>query len=313
MKKKKFLIIFILLLIITIFSLLFWSDSLTSSKIIINKEFKYSVEQVKIRDLFAKETSLVAYTKFKVNYEVYDPYLVHNLAHLVGALLYKKEGLKGISICDAAFTWGCYHGFMGTAFENEGNQVWGDAEKFCEKIDKKFKVDDEECIHGIGHGLLALTNYSSADLTSSLKSCDIFKNKRYNLSCRDGVFMEYYSQNMMIVNEIQSGPRKFTQDQKYEPCARLPIEDQSDCFFQLPKWWVKSYPESQKTYVSLCMNLQNNFRESCLKGISHYIIFEENRHLLPSLMMCSAMPDLSHVKSCLFEVVKKYFGNRKDI
>ncbi|TSC66731.1 MAG: Uncharacterized protein CEO21_82, partial [Microgenomates group bacterium Gr01-1014_80] len=74
---------------------------------------------------------------------------IHDLAHLTGSLIYKNKGFNGITVCSAEFAFGCYHGFLDTAFEKSLDDI-GKAEEACSKLGSGGPI--ASCIHGIGHG-----------------------------------------------------------------------------------------------------------------------------------------------------------------
>ena len=115
----------------------------------------------------------------------------HDMAHLVGQLIFHKYGLGGVSICNPSFAFGCYHGLMEVAFVGdtlvEYAQDLEDAQKGCQTIGEKTSPYYWSCIHGIGHGVATFRDY---DLPPSLSDCDALETP-VRTYCHDGVFMEF--------------------------------------------------------------------------------------------------------------------------
>lgn len=112
---------------------------------------------------------------------------VHEYAHAVGRALYVKYDLEGIPLCSNEFLYGCYHGAVSEALIKQGVNDISKIESSCMNIISKREGDPGECIHGIGHGLLAINGLS---IVPSLVGCDSLEvdiNKEY---CYQGVFME---------------------------------------------------------------------------------------------------------------------------
>lgn len=111
---------------------------------------------------------------------------IHDLAHLVGSLLYENLGFKGLSSCSPDFAYGCYHGFLDRAFEKDLTHLQ-DAEDACSKLGPENSGPVASCIHGIGHGVASF--YSVEDIKGALSSCR--KLTSGSEFCFDGVFMEF--------------------------------------------------------------------------------------------------------------------------
>ncbi len=135
---------------------------------------------------------------------------IHDLAHLAGSLLYKKEGIKGLSKCTSNFAFGCYHGFLDEAFSKNLDNL-NEAQNICLKLGIENSGPVASCIHGIGHGIASF--HLVKDLKKSLSDCR--KLTSGNEFCFDGVFMEF----------VRSAPENFykKEDLLY-PCNSLENE-----------------------------------------------------------------------------------------
>src|SRR5690606_16267651 len=58
-------------------------------------------------------------------------YNQHANAHIMGELLFDKLGIKGVTICDKSFSFGCYHSFFAKAIAKEGTQIITQLDKIC--------------------------------------------------------------------------------------------------------------------------------------------------------------------------------------
>jgi hypothetical protein len=115
----------------------------------------------------------------------------HDLAHLVGQLLYKQYGFKGLATCTPTFAFGCYHGVMQVAFDREKPAEFpaqlAAARAGCEGVAEETSPSYWSCIHGVGHGVATYENF---DLSQALADCDTY-GERFATYCHDGVFMEF--------------------------------------------------------------------------------------------------------------------------
>jgi plastocyanin len=114
----------------------------------------------------------------------------HDMAHLVGQLLFKRRGLNGLISCTPVFAFGCYHGLMEVVFYGNSPSEFSEnllkAEAACGKLGDENHPPYWSCIHGMGHGIIT---YREHDLPQALKDCDRLK-ERVRTYCYDGTFME---------------------------------------------------------------------------------------------------------------------------
>jgi plastocyanin len=118
----------------------------------------------------------------------------HDMAHLVGQLIYKEQGLAGLSICDSSFAFGCYHGLMEVAFDkykdkpNDVEYKKGllEARDGCKAVGPEASGPYVSCIHGMGHGIITFREH---DLNKALSDCDTLE-VGARTYCDDGIFME---------------------------------------------------------------------------------------------------------------------------
>lgn len=182
---------------------------------------------------------------------------IHDLAHLIGSLIYQDKGFGGIAICSSDFAFGCYHGFLDTAFKNSLDDL-SKAEEACSKLG--ISGPFASCIHGIGHGVASF--YQTSDLRVSLKSCLRLdpKGREY---CYDGVFMEF----------ARSAPISFyKKDDPYFPCADLekdfgPIYSFS-CGRNQPSVLMGRFKVGFDEIVGICLQgTSTAFREACFDSL----------------------------------------------
>src|SRR3989338_2641211 len=148
-----------------------------------------------------------AYGEFKEAYEAQDSKFQHLAAHVMGSLLYEKEGLAGLGICDATFAFGCYHSFFGSAVSKEGIGAIKDFDRICME---KFGPWGTGCPHGIGHGILEYMGHEKLD--EALAACAHTTQKHPLLGCTSGVFMEYNFPVLIGKEEASSQVRKWNPD-----------------------------------------------------------------------------------------------------
>ena len=217
----------------------------------------------------------------------------HFAAHLFGELLYRHEGISGFYICDNTNAFGCYHGFIASAIQNQGESVIAEIDKACLA---RFGTHDSGCRHGIGHGLV---EYLGAhQLTKALHLCSTIQ-PTHILGCTQGVFMEYNFPAMTNPSTNSPPFRKLDESNPYDPCYNIRREYQPSCFYEITQLWDVVFEQDYKKIGNLCGNLENNqLKEACYLGVGRTAAEMSNYNSLLTLKNCAHMPTKDAILLC---------------
>jgi hypothetical protein len=197
-----------------------------------------------------------AWTELKQTYAKAGPGVQHTLAHLFGSILFEKNGLEGIAVCDAAFAYGCYHSFFGGALAAHGLDIVPSLVRDCH--------GSLGCEHGIGHGLMEF--FGPGHFLEALEACPPETNPFRG--CAAGVFMEYNVPMALDGDLSAPGPRRFDPAKPYDPCPQVPERFRAACYHELPAWWRQTYGLDEKVFREFCGEISlSSEREACLFGI----------------------------------------------
>ncbi len=105
----------------------------------------------------------------------------HTLAHQIGRAIYKERGINGLSICDDAFTGGCFHGVVEEVLILDGVGASARIGRLCSTLD-----NPSGCAHGAGHGL---NEASERNLSNAMRSCATFP-ESLKPDCIEGLLMD---------------------------------------------------------------------------------------------------------------------------
>lgn len=217
------------------------------------------------RERFASESAKDAYTEFLNDGKTLRTDQTHTLAHIVGAILYDSQGMKGISYCTTDFNYGCYHGFAGRTIEVHGR---AGIQMLLDACTEQSILGD--CDHGIGHGILAYLG--NDNLLEALALCPKPPDKNATGGCYGGVFMEYYLGTLR--SDGGTKPLPFDPSVPEGPCRTISEQFRSACYYALPSWWMEvsadqgaDHTEQFKSVAKHCEAVTSStMRQVCFSG-----------------------------------------------
>lgn len=110
----------------------------------------------------------------------------HQESHKVGRKAYKLFGISVFKDGNYGCHSGFYHGAMEIFLSELGTKNLAiEITNLCNKFSSRF--GNFECLHGVGHGLLAYLDY---DLPATLTKCKELEGSFAQTSCYSGAFME---------------------------------------------------------------------------------------------------------------------------
>lgn len=185
----------------------------------------------------------------------------HQLAHIIGRTTYEKYGsldktyAQGNNFCWSGF----YHGAIEQAATDLGAvRIRQEAPVICQSFanKEKYSFDHFNCVHGLGHGLMAVDDYN---LPNALKDCDNLKDNWEQESCYGGVFME----NVMVVSRGDGQGAYFKADQPLYPCTFVDAKYKQQCYLMQTSYilqhngydFAKTFQECAKAdagFVNTC-------------------------------------------------------------
>jgi len=232
--------------------------------------------------------SAAAYEAFKNENATAPEEDRHRAAHVIGDVLYERESVRGIAICDQSFGFGCFHGLFSAAFAEER------ADELVRRLDdaclERFGVGGTGCQHGIGHGILEYLGYER--LHDALALCDETARISPFLGCVSGVFMEY--SNPLVsdpaANTFETRPRPFDAAAPYGPCGAVPEPYRLSCYFELAPWWSAHMTGKYGEMGAFCAKLpREEDRRACTIGIGSHIAVKKEFDIENAGRACDAL------------------------
>lgn len=175
------------------------------------------------------------------------------------------------SICDSTCGNACYHGvaegYLKTPYHDITNLDFDDATNkllsACSKTADENPVGlRTQCVHGIGHGLMLITDW---DLLESLDYCDLYPNRKERSDCYSGVFMEFF----LSFSKYPLADRLLNNSDKLYPCSILEEKYTYTCIGYLTE---DRYIQSNKSFSEtskICELLDDELKNVCFRQLGH--------------------------------------------
>jgi len=215
----------------------------------------------------------------------------HDLAHLVGQLIFKENGFDGLSICTPVFAFGCYHGLMEVAFDKDDlsgyPKQFKAAEKGCEAIGSTSSPSYWSCIHGIGHGAITFRELA---LDKALTDCDGLS-ASVRTYCHDGVFMEL---------SISAPPNFYSKSSPLYPCDTVGESYKTSCARSQVQVMKQRFSFKSNDIASACLKSGHKaIIHHCIDAIG-YSVGQESRGVAEKVVSgCRAIVDEKASAQCL--------------
>ncbi len=203
---------------------------------------------------------------------------VHDLAHLVGGLIYKTSGWTGLATCTPKFAFGCYHGFLDRAFASDLSGLT-QAEEACATVGARGSGPYASCVHGIGHGVASF--FQTRDLTGALATCSKLPLVGQQF-CSDGVFMEFG-------RNASTPPLCDTTSEQYAySCGR-----------NLPTALLSRLNKPESEAIGVCMSAPAAVRAGCIDAFGLWAAGKFSGDVENIYRFCQQLQDRDLVTSCV--------------
>jgi len=223
---------------------------------------------------------------------VYD---CHQEAHQIGRIGYKVEKEKAFQECDGSCHSGCYHGAMESFLNEKGlENLAVDIDRICKKFETSF--GHFECLHGVGHGVLAYLDY---DLPQAIHECKKLPDSFSQSSCYGGMFME----NILTGQGLGAGDISEDGDihstdwvnrkDPYFPCNKIDKNNilQYQCYQMQTSWMLTLANYNFDTVMKQCLNAPDNMQHACFISFGRDAAGFTLRNPQKIMSICSKVPE----------------------
>lgn len=188
----------------------------------------------------------------------------HPLMHLIGRISADQfktvgEAYKyGDSFCWSGYYHGVLESFIGKVGLADLRSRLNDV---CTDIPGKerYSFDYYNCVHGLGHGVMAVTN---TELFESLTYCDSLVGAWEQVSCASGSFMEN-----IIVDGLNHVTKYLKPEEPLYPCTASPEKYKQTCYLMQTSYMLKVNGGNFAQTFQRCREVEEAHRTTCFNSL----------------------------------------------
>ena len=227
----------------------------------------------------------------------------HNRAHEVGRMAYEILGDGAFKECGIRCHSGCRHGATEAFFAEKGTaNLKQNLNLLCHEELNGF--DTHQCFHGIGHGLMAWSNY---DLPAALQSCDLLGSQSAKSSCYTGVFMENIVGGLALGEDSTRGHfTEYLNDNPQYPCNMVGEEYKAECYFLQTDRMFDLTRDFSKV-AEECSKAHDSYHRQCFESMGRTVSGNQARDPERSIGVCKKIQNKTQSDHCIIGALQDQF------
>lgn len=259
------------------------------------------------RDLVKTDGIKEAFADLKIRYQT-NSYVMsqcHPLTHIIGqAAILKYPTATEAYLYGDAFCWsGYYHGALEGIMGKIGrNNIVSELNNICSAIPGKsnYSFDYYNCVHGLGHGLMAMTN---TELFESLALCDNLSGLWEQTSCYGGVYMEN-----VIVDNKNHFTKYLKPDDPLYPCNTVAEKYKSACYLMQTSYMLKVVGGDFTKVFALCEKADANYKTTCFQSLGRDASGRSVSDIESTKAVCDLGTNFEAKSNCIIGAVKDFIS-----
>lgn len=224
----------------------------------------------------------------------------HQPAHHIGRVGYKLFGREAFRACDASCHSGCYHGAMEVFLNEKGTtDLAKNIDDICSIYDTSF--GKFECLHGVGHGVLAYLDY---DMPGTIEECKKLDSQFKKSSCYGGMFMENVLTGQGFgasTKQDHTTPWVNKTDPQF-PCNAIDQDwnVQYECYQMQTSWMLTMFNYDFEKTKEECLKAPEQFRAVCFKSFGRDAGGNTLRNPPEIVKLCNKVPkEENYYEECI--------------
>ena len=224
----------------------------------------------------------------------------HQRAHVMGRLAYEQFGAIAFSLAGHECHSGGYHGATEAFFRDRGtSHLQSDIGVVCGAgLNDFFR---HQCVHGIGHGLMAWTSYEIFD---ALELCDLLGAVSDQQSCFSGVFMENVGGGL---SGSMGHFSEFLSDDPHFPCNILDDRYVVPCYFFQSSRMIQVFGGDFERLAAACAEAPAVAHAVCFGSMGRDVGGVTRGDPERAIRLCSHAEDPANRLDCLDGAVQDSF------
>jgi plastocyanin len=224
----------------------------------------------------------------------------HQRAHDLGRVAYAAFGAAAFSLSGHECQSGGFHGATEALFRDHGAATLGtDVALICgNRMNSFFR---HQCVHGVGHGLMAWTNY---ELIEALELCESLETDTDQLSCFSGTFMEN------VVGGLSGIMGHFTDylsDDPHYPCNVLDERQMQACYFYQTSRMVQLFGGDFAKVAAACAAAPESAHYTCFQSMGRDVGAAARGNPQQAVAFCGFVESPGRRSDCLAGAVQDWF------
>ena len=215
----------------------------------------------------------------------------HQRAHDLGRYAYDLYGAYAFALASHECQAGSLHGSTEALIRDRGTaNLQADVAALCSNTPNSFFR--HQCIHGVGHGLMAWTSY---ELYDALLLCDHLESNFDRESCYSGVFMEN------IVGGLSGTMGHFTEylsEDPHYPCNALDARYVSPCYYYQTSRMIELYERDFQKLANGCSEAPSYAHRNCFLSMGRDVGQETRGNPAASIEICGYIQVPANHSSC---------------
>jgi len=229
----------------------------------------------------------------------------HPLTHVIGneAAGYYANVSEAFASGDS-FCWsGYYHGTMEGVVGKIGRKnIASSMDGICAQVPgkEKYSFDYYNCVHGLGHGIMAIHN---DELFDSLKICDSLSGAWERQSCWSGVFME----NVIVDNNNHFTKYLKKTDPLY-PCNVVEDQYKNTCYMMQTSYILKIVNSDFTKVFDWCRKVGVAYVNTCFQSLGRDASGNSVSDQEKTKAICLLGRDFTEQSNCIIGAVKDFIS-----
>ncbi len=225
----------------------------------------------------------------------------HQRAHDLGRYAYDIYGAFAFALASHECQSGSLHGSTEALFRDRGTtNLQADVAVLCGSTPNSFF--QHQCVHGVGHGLLAWTSY---ELYDALPLCDQLDTAFNRESCYSGVFME----NVVggLSGSMGHTTEYLSDDDPHYPCNALDEKYVSPCYYYQTSHMILVYERDFQKLADGCAEAPPTAHRDCFLSMGRDVGQETRGDPAASIEICGYIKVPANHASCTVGSVQDRF------